>query len=332
MVKIKWHRLALTVALLLTLILAVRGFITQQPAGDKAAGLPVRLYLHSENRVISIPLEEYLAGVVAAEMPASFAKEALKAQAVAARTYILRRIPPFRGEQSKPALHEGADICDLPEHGQAWISQSAMLERWGKAGFQSNYDKIKAAVSSTEGLVLTYRGEIINPLYHASCGGLGTESAKTAWGRDIPYLTEVTCPENKADPRNKRQYEFTVKELDRLLGTDLEAFPVIKLTGPGSPIAILERSGAGSVKSVRLGDKQLSGALIRSKLQLASTRFTMKAAKDGNILIETTGYGHGVGLCQRGADALAEKGEKYQDILGHYYPGTELAKLRTGSE
>lgn len=328
MLKIKWLRVVVTVALILSPVMLARGCNINKPSGEGTGNLQVRLYLHSENRVVNIPLEEYLLGVVAAEMPASFGKEALKAQAIAARTYILRRIPPFQGVQSKPPLHEGADICDLPEHGQAWISKSTMQERWGKTNFQANYDKIKAAVSATAGLVLVYRGEIIDPLYHASCGGLGTESAKEAWGQEVPYLTGVQCPENEADPRNKRQYDFTVQELDRRLGTDLEAYPVLRLTGPGSPIVVLEKSNTGRVKSVRLGDKQLTGSLMRSKLQLASTRFTIEASKAGSIRIETTGYGHAVGLCQRGADALAQKGEKYTDILEHYYPGTELARIK----
>lgn len=334
MAQVRWFRVVLTVALIMALILFARGYEHKLPisekTGEQTGEIIIRLYVHSENRVINIPLEKYLIGVVAAEMPASFEPEALKSQAVAARTYILRRIPPFqvvKGNNPIPGNHEGADICDLPEHGQAWVDDLTLQKRWGKAGFPKNYKKILDAVQATEGMVLTYRGDIINPLYHASCGGLGTESAKEVWGGDVPYLTAVTCPEEETEPSSKRQYQFTVQELDGRLGTDLEAYPAFRMSGRGGPLEILEQSKAGRIKTIRLGDKRFSGSLIRSKLQLASTRFTMKLA-NGNIRIETTGYGHAVGLCQRGANAFAQKGKGFADILEHYYPGTELARLK----
>lgn len=300
-----------------------------------AADLTVRLYVHSEKKICRLPLEEYLVGVVAAEMPASFEEEALKAQAVAARTFILRRLPIFapdgsltcRGGNSLTAsLHPGADICDLPEHGQAWISEATMRVRWGQRSFPQRLAKVKAAVSATAGIVLTYKGILAQPFYHASCGGLGTESAKDVWGTDIPYLRSVDCPEAKAGISLRRQYAFSFRELDGKLGTDLNTLPAFR-SGSQPVYKVVEQTGRGRVKTIQLGSKQLSGTELRSKLNLDSTRFTIQ--RQGSLLkIVTVGYGHAVGLCQHGSELMAEQGNKYQAILKHYFPGIELARLR----
>ncbi len=332
----KFVLLAFMLGLLISLVYSYQRLLEQVQfnwsngdlVANKEVDIELRLLLHQENKVLIMPLEDYVVGVVAAEMPASFNSEALKAQAIAVRTYLIRRLPAFLAMGGQPALHQEAEICDLPEHGQAWISEETMRERWGKNNFSANYAKIKAAVAATKGLVLTYQGKLSNPLYFASCGGVGTESALTVWGRAVPYLTEVECGEDETDPKNKRTYRLSIRELDQRLGTDLEAVPTMSAKRMLTKIAVLEQSSRGRIKAMRLGDKKITGTEIRSKLELASTRFRMSAGHDGTIQIETIGYGHAVGMCQRGAAAMAKQAKSFEEILQHYYPGTKLAQLR----
>ena len=140
-------------------------------------------------QVVALPLEEYLVGVVAAEMPAEFNPEALKAQAVAARTYTLLRLSTKNGNNQLP----DADLSTDPENFQAWIPVSEMRRRWGVLSFGYYYGKIVAAVRDTAGMVVVYHGQLIDPVYCASCGGLGTENAADVWGNDVPYLKGVAC-------------------------------------------------------------------------------------------------------------------------------------------
>lgn len=280
--------------------------------------IKVRLYRHDTGKIEEIALNEYVTGVVAAEMPAEFPVEALKAQAVAARTYVLKRLRAG-GVLNKP--HPGADVCDDPRHAQAWLSREEMRERWGIVNYYRYYYKIRQAVDATGNEVITYRGELIDPVYHSACGGR-TEDAGEVWKYDVPYLKSVDCP-YEADPRPAQTASFTISQVEKALGIDLSAVPV---SSGSSPVKITGRTGTGRAKTVEVGGVELPATLVRERLGLRSTNFSSRLKGD-KIIFTTVGYGHGVGMCQYGARGMAEQGYSYREILKHYYTGVEVEEF-----
>lgn len=278
----------------------------------------VRVYLHQENRVAYMQLEDYLVGVVGAEMPAEFPLDALKAQAVAARTYVVKRISA--GGVDNP-IHAGADVCDDHRHGQAWLSREELKKRWGTVRYYSYYYKVKRAVDETRGQVLTYQGELIDAAYHASCGGR-TENAEDVWKYQAPYLKSVLCPYD-SDPNPVQTASFSFEQVDQALGTSLAAVPAAGKENPDRDFKLVEKTAAGRPKILQIGSRQFPAVAVRDLLGLRSTRFTWDIEGD-TVTFTTTGYGHGVGLCQYGARGMAEHGYNYRIILGHYYSGAEI--------
>ncbi len=312
----------ISITLILLLILGIPAAITWlSPARISESGTRVSLYLHGENRIVSIPLEEYLVGVVAAEMPAAFPMEALKAQAVAARTYVLKRMGP--GELSNP-VHQGAVACDNPRHFQAWISAQEMKKRWGTLGYYEYYLKINRAVQATRGEVITYNGELIDPVYHSSCGGSGTENAEDVWRFAIPYLKSVACPYD-ADPEPKRTVFFSAGDVLKALQLEKVAIPVSTGGYKLPAIEIIEKTSTGRPKTLKVNGESISASTLRDYLGLRSTNFKL-TAENGGLKVETLGYGHAVGMCQYGAKGMALKGKNYREIIKHYYTGVDLIK------
>ncbi len=281
----------------------------------------VRVYLHAEDKVRFMQVEDYLVGVVAAEMPAEFPAEALKAQAVAARTYVAKRMGA--GGVTNP-LHPGADVCDDHRHGQAWVSREELKNRWGILHYYNYYYKIKAAVDETRGQVLTYQGQLIDSAYHACCGGR-TENSEDVWQFQAPYLRSVPCPYD-ANPRPVQTVSLSLEQVDRALGVSLSAVPASGRENVSRDIKVIEKTSTGRPKHLIIGDRQFSAVAIRDLLELRSTNFTWEMADDF-ITFTTTGYGHGVGLCQYGAKGMAERGYNYRTILGHYYGGAEITEM-----
>ncbi|RDV84509.1 stage II sporulation protein D [Ammonifex thiophilus] len=277
----------------------------------------VRLYRHATRKVEVLPLEEYVVGVVAAEMPAEWPLEALKAQAVAARTYVLRRIVAG-GVYNNP--HPGADISDDPQSGQAYIDREELKRRLGLIDYYRYYPKIRRAVEETKGLVLVYRGQLIEPAYHACCGG-HTEDAAEIWAVSAPYLKGVPCPCAEAEVV-KETRAYALADFYRILLGE-KALPALKERTPA--LAVTRRSSTGRPLEVAVAGVRLPAVLVRERLGLKSTRFTWEV-KGERVEISTVGYGHGVGLCQRGAKVLAEKGYDFRRILSHYYTGVEIVK------
>jgi stage II sporulation protein D len=293
---------------------------TSGPVVIRPSGTVVRVYCHQTGEVRAMPLEEYLVGVVAAEMPAEFPMEALKAQAVVARTYILKRL---MGGGVVNRVHPEADACDDPRHGQAWLSREELRARWGKAGYYRYYYKVKEAVDATRGVIVTYNGQPIDPAYHGSCGG-ATENARDVWRVDVPYLRSVKCPYD-GYPRDGEPVTFTLAELGRRLGTDLGVLPA--MADRQSLFAVTARTETGRPKTVRLGNRVIPAAELRERLALRSTNFRVEVNGD-RVTFTCTGYGHGVGMCQYGARGLAEHGYDYRTILKHYYTGVEVTRLK----
>ena len=269
---------------------------------------------------MEMDLEEYLIGVIAQEMPASFETEALKAQAIAARTYAYKRIlePDNRVKQ----IHPEADIVTNPNISQAWISDAEMREKWGMWDYRKYRKKIEDAVIATKGLVLVYENKLIDPVYHASCGGGKTENSDEVWLYRFPYLVSVQCPLHQ-DRHFQDTKTIPIRNLDVALGTKLETIPVARLQGNNDYIKVLERTGAGRIKSISIGGQTFLATELRTKLGLKSTWFTWEINQEG-ITFTTRGFGHGVGMCQYGANHLAIEGKTYSQILKHYYTGVEL--------
>lgn len=279
----------------------------------------VRLYRHDTDQVELMPLEDYITGVVAAEMPAEFPRQALMAQAVAARTYIYKRMMAG-GVQNR--CHTAADTCDDHNHAQAWISRAEMKERWGIVNYYRYYYKIRQAVDDSAGEIITYQGEPIDPVYHASCGGC-TENSEDVWKFAVPYLRSVNCPHD-TDPRLVQQQALSLEQVEKALDLELQAMAAS--TGGQDLVRVMETTATGRPKTLLVGDQILPAADVRYKLNLRSTNFTTQF-RDGQLIFSTTGYGHGVGLCQYGARGLADNGYDYRQIIKHYYTGVDIANI-----
>ena len=266
--------------------------------------LPV---LISDDRIVMMELEEYILGVVLAEMPASFHTEALKAQAVAARTYALRRY--VLGDR-----HTDKAVCTNPHCCQAYMTQEQYLKSHGSS---ADVLRVQEAVLATRGQILTYQGNLAETTYFA-CSGGRTEDAVAVWGTDIPYLQAVDSPGEENANSYWRSTYFTKEEFENALGRSLS----------GSPESWLGKQtftdGSG-VATMVIGGITYTGTQLRKLLGLNSTVFTMEADVAG-ILVETYGNGHRVGMSQYGADAMAQQGSNYQQILLHYYCGTRIDK------
>lgn len=298
--------------------LLVRGCAPERRMAEEESGQLVRLKLTSGG-VVRLPLETYLIGVVAAEMPAEFDIEALKAQAVAARTYALLRLR----SRASDGKHPDADLCADPEHCQAWLSPEELRRRWGFFEFSRNYNKVVAAVRATSGEVLVYNGELIDPVYHSSCGGKGTEDAKDVWGKDIPYLKGVPCKWDPPEKQKRLVASFKIEDVFQRLGIKDAAVPASK--GEGL-VRVLERTATGRVSRIEIASQVFRGVDLRKALGLRSTDFTVSVTGD-RVTFYTRGYGHAVGMCQYGAQGLAMRGWSYREILKYYYQGAVIKKL-----
>lgn len=261
--------------------------------------------LQEDGSVCTVPLEDYITGVVMAEMPASFETEALKAQAVVARTYTLRRL-------NGNAKHEQASVCVDPACCQGYCNEEQYLHEMGE---KADIQKIRQAVLATEGQVLFYGGELIEATYF-SCSGGTTEDAAAVWGQDIPYLQATESPGEEDAAHYADTVYFTTAEFEQLLGVKLNSNPAVWFG------AISYTDGQG-VDTIHIGNKEYKGTEIRQLLGLRSTAFSITAIGD-TVVITTKGYGHRVGMSQYGADAMAVQGSSYTEILAHYYKGTEL--------
>ena len=275
----------------------------------------IKLYHSKSDKIEELPIDEYLYGVVSAEIPVSYNIEALKAQAVAARTYTLYQIIHSNGK------HGDADICDNFACCQAWISKEDRLSKWNEEDRDSNWNKIIQAVDSTQGKIITYNGEPIDAFFHSNSGGI-TETASNVWGgANFPYLQSVETSGEDMYSQYKSEVKLTKEELLSKLKEKKEDIQ-INWDEPDQ-IQILEYTESGRVKTMKFGNSQIPGTQVRTILGLKSTNFTFELTEN-NIKFTVTGYGHGVGMSQTGADALANSGNTYEQILKHYYSGVEI--------
>ena len=275
-----------------------------------------RVRLITPEGTLDLTMAEYLPGVIAAEMPASFPAEALKAQAVAARTDTVWR-------QAGRSPHPEGACCSDPGCCKAWLSEAELRARWGE-----DYDRFSATVreaaEATDGLVLLYGGEPIFAAFHA-CSPGRTEASENVWIEALPYLRSVTSPET---PDTVPDFTSSVRlSYNELRQTAAEQYPGLVLTGPGETwLTEAQYSDSGRLLTVKLGNTLLTGTQLRFLLGLRSTAVTW-ACGDGEIRFEARGYGHGVGMSQYGARQMALDGADCWTILAHYYPGTTVGNM-----
>ena len=293
--------------------------VIQPPVVSNYKYEKIKVYNRTKEEVEELDLEEYVKGVVAAEMPAAFHIEALKAQAIAARTYAISRgIKYPEGHPSHPL----AGVCD-GIHCQAYWSFETLSEMHGESWIEDFWPKIEEAVNSTKNLGIFYNGEIIEPLYHSTSGGQ-TEDVKDVFSIEQPYLKSVSSPNEEGAPKYRNVTTLTIEEF----------ITKIKLKYPNAninqeniaeKIKLVDKSTTGRVKKIAIDQNVLEGSAMRDLFALNSTNFTIALDKKLNLIeIETYGYGHGVGMSQWGANGMGKAGSTAFEILKHYYTGVDV--------
>jgi stage II sporulation protein D len=309
-------------------LLALTARPTRSPAPDpKAQGadnVSIKVYLPSTRQVVVMPLGEYLKGVVAAEMPARFQDEALKAQFVVARTYAVHRMHQFTG-RGGCSLNATADVCADPATGQAYMGRQEADHKMGTFTASSLWQRLSALQLATDGLVVTYHGELIDPLYH-SVSGKSTEDAGEYFSASLPYLKSVSDAWGADSPILHETKHFSLATLSVKLSLEGKAVTAASLTGTKALIRILNHTTTGRVKTLTVAGVTMTAREFRERLGLASTDFTV-AVVGSDVAITTTGYGHGVGMSQYGANGMAEAGKTFKDILTYYYTGVTLTNM-----
>ena len=257
-----------------------------------------------DNKILKLQLEEYVEGVVAGEMPASFEIEALKAQAVAARTYVLKKIDN----------NKEYDL-DNTTNNQVYLTDEELKTKWNN-DYDKYINKIRFAVKSTEGEYLTYNDKIITAFFFSSSNGK-TENCEEVFQEKLPYLKSVESFWDKESPSYNGEIKITLKDFYEKLNISYNEILNIN---------IKERTESGNIKTIIINGKEFKSTDIRNKLGLRSTDFNITLDKD-IITIKTKGFGHGVGMSQYGANGMAKEGYKYDDILKHYYTNIKIKKI-----
>ncbi len=268
------------------------------------------------NTVFEIDIEEYLVGVLAAEMPASYEIEALKAQAVAARSYILSNM------DAPNTKHPNADVCTDSTHCKAWLSETDAKAKWKSFDKILYWNKLRSAVDSTRGEYMVYDDQVVEAFFFASSGGK-TENSEDIWGSSRPYLKSV---ESSGDTSSSDCYSSLTLPLSAFKSKLQPFFP--QSLGYDIPLQIgkTTRTQGGSVAEIILFGKPFKGTEIRSIFGLRSANFTINTVDD-KVIFKVAGYGHGVGMSQVGANYMAKSGQNYTEILSHYYTNIQIVKL-----
>ncbi len=293
-------------------------------AEEASADNTIKLYHHKTGKVEILPIRDYIKRVVAAEMPANYHTEALKAQAVATHSYALNMKNQQKASPTK-ALN-GADLSTDPATSQSYMDLEELKSFYGEK-FEASYKKISDAVDAVIDQIMLYDNEPIAAAFHAISGGM-TEDAANVWGRSLDYLKPVLSDGDRLSPDYENKTVFTADALKAKLSAK---FP--NLTYPADAagwLAIKSHTDAGMVKEVTLCNQTITGVELRSALGLPSATFTVTYA-DGSFTFTTSGKGHGVGMSQYGADYLARQGKNYEEILKYYYSGVELVTLKVST-
>jgi stage II sporulation protein D len=290
---------------------APKGAVPETTTNNLSGGKKLRVLLDGE--IHEMDTNEYIWGVVAAEMPASFELEALKAQAVAARTYAVQK------SQLGKANHPDADVCGDSTCCQAYISPEKAAKNWG-ANAEAYNKKITQAVAETGSQVIVYDGQLITAVFHSSSSQETLDSVEV-WGGNLPYLVGVKSPEGDEVPNYHTEVTVAGEEFRK---TFLAAHPDAVLGGaPSQWFGEAVRTSGGSVNQITIGGVVVKGTEVRSLYKLRSACFTVEP-KENQVIFRVTGNGHGVGMSQYGANTMAKQGKSYQDILTWYYTGVKV--------
>ena len=295
----------LIVLIIPVIILSIKPKNIKEKIYENEKNIIVRVKRNKTDEIQKIPLEKYLIGVLAGEMPVSYDLEALKAQAVAARTYTIKKI-----EQN---INESYDVIDTTND-QVYKDDEELKQAW-QENYDENKKKIKDAIKQTRGEYLAYDGKPIHAFFFSTSSG-NTENCKDVFGENLPYLVSVSSTWDENSPSYQNTTTYTKKELLEKL--ELPYNDKIRIQ--------IERNETNSINKITINDKTIKGTEFRFKLGLRSTNIEIEE-KDNNIIITSKGYGHGVGMSQYGAKELASIGYKYDEILKYYYQGIELKKL-----
>lgn len=270
--------------------------------------------LHVQTGAIEeLTLDEYLYGVVASEMPASFEVEALKAQSVVARTYTIYQM-------KNSDKHKEADLCDSSFCCQAWMTKENRFSRWEDDKENEYWNKIVKAVNDTKGKIIFYNDEPINALFHSNSGGI-TELAINVWGGDYPYLQIVETAGEDAYTSFKSEVKISKDQLVEIMNSKYTDFSIDFYKDDF--IKINSYTNSKRVSKIKIGNKELTGVEARNLLGLKSTQFDFKIEGD-DIFFSVIGYGHGVGFSQCGGDVLAKLGKSYEEIIKYYYKDVSI--------
>lgn len=277
----------------------------------------INLLHNNENVVETLELEDYLINVVAAEMPVEYEEEALKAQATVARTYTLYQIE--NGHK-----HDNADICDSSTCCQAWISKEKRYEKWGD-NQDEKWSKLTNAVYSTAGEVITYDGKPIDAFFHSNSGGT-TEIPVNVWGgSDFPYLQVVETSGEDEYSQYYSEKEYTKAEIESKMKSAYSDFSID--WNEENCIEILEYTESSRIKTLKIGNKNISGVEARKIFELKSSNFKYEIS-ESTVKFKVIGYGHGVGLSQTGSNTLAKEGKNYKEIIEHFFKNVEIENIK----
>lgn len=273
----------------------------------------VEVYISKENKVEKVPLEEYVLSVVSSEMPATFHEEALKAQSILARTFVINKL--ITGCNN---IKEG-NICDTT-HCQAYLNINEKKKAWGKDG-DEYLKKLKKVVKETEGKVLSYNDQLVKyPQYFSTSSG-NTEDAVAVFSEDVPYLKSVESPGEEISPKYESEISISISDFKSKIK---KSIPNSDLgNNITEEVKILNRNTGGTVDDIKIGDTTIKGKEFRKIFGLNSANFTLEVLED-KINIKCLGYGHGVGMSQWGANVMAKEGSKYDEILEHYFKGSKI--------
>ena len=294
-------------ALILVLIPTIINYIYFKPKTElELTDYTIRVKQVSKNKIINLSLEDYVVGVLAGEMPLSFEEEALKAQAVVARTYALKRI-----------LYENEDydVVDTTQN-QVYLDEKYLQDAWGPS-YEKNIQKLKEIVSATAHEYIFFEDKVIDAMFFSTSVGM-TENSEEIFPNELPYLRSVSSTwDEEASPVFKENYTFTLDKFYNLLNLTYSENVKIEKTSMTS---------TGRIKEIKINNVKFTGKKVQQALDLRSNYFDIQQIGDV-VKIETKGYGHGVGMSQYGANGMAQEGYNYKEIINHYYQDVEIKKI-----
>lgn len=291
----------------------------EQSVEKEKSGQIIEVKLTKTNEVVAMDVNDYIRGVLPSEMPPNFEMEALKAQAIVARTYLYNKM--------SQNSHADADICDNYNHCQAYYSEEKLREIWKGRGFneatmEENLKRVNIATNQTTDIVAKYNGECIKAFFHANSGGKTEDSSEIWGGESIAYLKSVESLGEEKHTYYKTVETVSKDKFKKIVNENIDE----KYENVNNSVKIISHTLSGRVKEVQIGNKVVKATTMRTLFGLKSTNFTIEEIDEAYVF-NVTGYGHGVGMSQTGANYYAKNNMKAEDIIKHYYQGVTVGKI-----